>query len=151
MWEVQSIALNLGGGWILSHPNLGSVVCQSRKCRGNTSFWHLLFNMSLQQQYPESFYIIREVALIFGLSNQKTEYKSTKSTKIQNRKVQKYKNAKMLIFQKCKKCIQKYKIKNKIGCHPLVQKCKIEKMQKAKKYKKSKNKKAKKYHLYISY
>ena len=26
----------------------------------------------------------------------------------------------MLIFQKCKKCIQKYKIKNKIGCHPFV-------------------------------
>ena len=84
-------------------PILGGVVCWSRNFGGNASFWHLLFNMSLQQQYPESFYIIREVALIFGLSNQMTEYKSTKSTKIQNRKVQKYKNAKMLIFKKCKK------------------------------------------------
>ena len=66
-----------------------------QKVWGNASFWHLLFNMSLQQQYPESFYIIREVALIFGLSNQMTEYK--KYNKYKNTK-----NAKMLIFKKCK-------------------------------------------------
>ena len=79
-------------------PKPGGCSLLVQKLWGNASFWHLLFNMSLQQQYPESFYIIREVALIFGLSNQMTEYESIKSTKMQKHKREKYKNIKT---QKC--------------------------------------------------
>ena len=79
-------------------PKPGGCSLLVQKLWGNASFWHLLFNMSLQQQYLESCYIIREVALIFGLSNQMTEYESIKSTKMQKHKREKYKNIKT---QKC--------------------------------------------------